>query len=126
MESLSKLYGMFNNSVEFLAVSLLLAGASLAVASWKRSAGYFLASVVTGTVVGYVTSQTPLISEFSHMLAAAGAGLGAATLAYIGDKDVLRILKEYLAIRKDPNTDNTETLHVTGSGRIDPKKVNKH
>lgn len=113
MEPLSKLYAMFNNSVEFLAVSLLLAGASFAVASWKRSAGYFLASVITGTVVGYVASMTPLITEFSHMLAAAGAGLGAATLAYIGDKDVLRILKEYLAIRKDPATDNTRKLHVT-------------
>lgn len=102
MEVINKLVVMFTDSIESLTISILLASSTLLVGSWKRATKYFLASVMTGTVAGYVASHTPLVADFSHAFAAMGAGLGASTLAYISDKDLLKIIREYMAIKKDP------------------------
>jgi len=107
MEALNRLSTMLTDSVEFLALSVLIAGASVAVGAWRRSIGYFFASVITGTVVGYVVSQTPMIATFSHVAAAMGAGIGAATLAYVSDKDILKLFKEYLTIKKSSSGSGT-------------------
>jgi hypothetical protein len=78
--------------------------------------------VITGTVLGYVVAQTPMIASFSHVAAAAGAGLGAATLAYVSDKDLLKLFKEYLTIKKSASGSGTIQVDTNHSPEITHKE----
>lgn len=114
IELLERLFHSFQNSVEYVIVSTLIAVAALmGVSNVKYGWKYIVSSIMLGSLFGFTAHNTPLISDFSFIAAIAGTLAGPATLAALQHKTLMDLYKIYVDLTDGKDDDAKDS---TGSG----------
>jgi hypothetical protein len=98
---------LLENGIEYVVLSFFIAfSAVLVSSSWRKNKGYFIAAILTGTVLGIVASQTPVIQDFDFLIAVVGTITGPATLSFLQHKSLFDVIDRLKEINEDSKKDN--------------------
>jgi hypothetical protein len=95
---------ILDQSFEYLLLSFFLASAGLLLPvgreEKKESIAYFISAVILGTVIGVVSHNTPMLTDFDYLLACISTISGPATYALIKRRTLIDLIRMYNNAKK--------------------------
>lgn len=105
-EFLNRLIALFSEAVEYITISLIIAGAGFIVSSeWRKSKGYFFAAILFGTALGVATNRIPFLSDYDFLISIIGTITGPPTLALLQRKTLLDL---YTLLKKENDNEDKQ------------------
>ena len=115
MAILGKISNILEQSVEYIGITTMLAGASIPLMlkekdkKHKREAlGYFISSYMFAIVSGVIAKNTPFLSDFDYLITATMYITGPATYSLVRDKTLLDVLRMYVNSKDGKKDGNGE------------------
>lgn len=96
--------------IQLFVITVILSAASLLMSKhqWRLRWLYFVVSVMFGTTVGVVATNTPMLHDWGHLLTAISAVMAPAILIWLRGKTLEEIVEDFHDMKEKVTKDGRE------------------